>query len=52
MTMRDRLFILINVILELKDIDEIKVVFSSRSEKFRDTVALSFVCGNYCPTMN
>jgi len=27
-------------------------VFSPRSEKFRDTVALSFVCGKYSPTMD
>jgi hypothetical protein len=27
-------------------------VFSSQSKKFRDTVALSFVCGNYCPTID
>ena len=27
-------------------------VFSSRREKFRDNVALWFVCGNYCLTMD
>jgi len=27
-------------------------LFTSRNEKFRDTVALSFVCGNYCPTID
>jgi len=27
-------------------------VFSSSWKKFRDTIALSFVCGNYCPTID
>ena len=27
-------------------------VFSSRREEFRDIVAVSFLCGNYCPTMD
>jgi hypothetical protein len=29
-----------------------KALFSSRSEKFRDTVTLSFVCDNFCPTID
>jgi hypothetical protein len=29
-----------------------KAVFSSVMKKIRDTVALLFVCGNYCPTMD
>jgi hypothetical protein len=29
-----------------------RAVFSSQCEKFHDTVAFSFVCGNYCSTMN
>jgi hypothetical protein len=27
-------------------------VFSFLCKKFRDTVTLLFICGNYCPTMN
>ena len=30
----------------------IKAVFSSLAKKFRDTVALSFVYNNYCPTID
>ena len=30
----------------------IKVLFSSLSKFFRNTVALSFVCSNYCPIMD
>jgi hypothetical protein len=29
-----------------------QAVFSSRTKKFRDTIALLLVCGNYCPTID
>jgi len=29
-----------------------KVVFSFGRKKFRDTVALLFICSNYCPTID